>query len=242
TRWTLSWRWTLACAGAGAIGVTFLAAVGWVSWVSPGAMARWADLGGHGFAVALAALGGYVVAAGVLFEQKHAAYAGVFIVLTAYWVEAATLEVETIEYFTTPLGAYLIWFGYRWASQAVGRSVPVATDVAAMVVALGVPTLLAADPVADRGPWTHLVWATALAVAAITAGVLLRVRAYFFGGIAAIVLVGFVRSFIYLAQYWWLVLGVIGTLMLVVALTWERQRMIIAETGRRFRDSLVGWR
>ena len=50
------------------------------------------------------------------------------------------------------------------------------------------------------------------------------------------------RTASYLAQFWWVVLGVIGIAMLVIALSWERQRMLLSDTQRRLRDGCEDWR
>ncbi|MDO8986741.1 MAG: hypothetical protein Q7V14_00755, partial [Coriobacteriia bacterium] len=77
---------------------------------------------------------------------------------------------------------------------------------------------------------------------AIGAGVTYKVRGYFLGGVVAIVFVSVVRSWLYLVSFWWLVLGIIGVTMLVVALTWERQQSMVANAQQRVRQALVDWR
>jgi hypothetical protein len=85
-------------------------------------------------------------------------------------------------------------------------------------------------------------WTVVLAVIAIGGGVFLRVRIYFFGGVAALLITVILRSFAYLAEYWFITLGIIGVAMLVVALTWERRRTVLAGAGHRVRDTFTGWR
>jgi hypothetical protein len=202
---------------------------------------EWLHLGGHGLAGALLALGAYAMIASALKGLEPGAYLGVALVLAAYLVERATLDVGTAEWVSTPIALYIAWIGYRWA-RLRGVRVPLMIDVATVLVGLGAPAMLAADPHPGADPWTHLVWAVGLSLVAIALGVGLRVRGYFFGGVIAIVFTALVRSWVYLVSFWWLVLGLIGVTMLVVALTWEHQRGLYATTRSRMGEALSDWR
>jgi len=122
-----------------------------------------------------------------------------------------------------------------------GRGVPPALDIGALLVGLGVPL---AGALSGWGPeaFAHTAWAIGLSLAFIAFGIGVRARAYLFGGTGALALVAAWRTMTYLAEFWWLVLGLIGMAMLVIALTWERQRMMLSETQQRLRDGLEHWR
>jgi hypothetical protein len=229
----------LALAGLAPQGLLVL--LGLASWAGD-PVAAWADIGGEGYVVALAALGAYVIVAGIAYRLTVAPYVGGLLLVAAGLAELAVLEVSTLELYTTLLAAYLVWAGLYFKRSAPSRTVPPLIDVAVVAVGLGLPTLYAIGGPLLGDPWEHLVWAVGLSLLAIGAGVSLKVRAYFFGGVAALVLLALARTWIFLVAFWWLILGIIGIVMLVVALTWERQRQLLALTGSKVRDTFEGWR
>ncbi len=202
-------------------------------------LAEWSNIGEQGVVVALIALGSYAIVAGLLYRFEPSIIAGGMAWVVAVWAELGALDISQIEAFMVPLGLYITWVGYRTARESAGQF---GFDLAATAVML-VPATLAAissGPFADA--WPHLLWAFGLSLFGIVVGVGLRVRAYFFGGSAAIVVLALGRSWVYLVAFWWLVLGVIGVSMLVVAITWERQRMLFSETSQRVNAALDSWR
>lgn len=189
------------------------------------------------FALVLAAAGAWVasVSRALRFEPGYYAGAGLAVLGLLAGLDASS--VSTLELYTVPVGLYLVGMGYLFAWIGEGRRVPQITDVAGMVVLLGIPALqsmVAPSPEAAAHAW----WALALSLVAVAAGVAVRCRAYFFAGVAALVFTAVVRSWDYLVAYWWMVLGAVGVGLLVVALTWERRFAVLDGTRR----ALVGWR
>jgi hypothetical protein len=131
--------------------------------------------------------------------------------------------------------------GELYAWREPDRSVPRGIDVLVAVIGLGIPAMAALTTAGMDGA-VHVAWVVGLSLVAIFAGVTLRVRAYFLGGVIAMALVVGVKSLTYLAQVWWVVLGLIGTMMLVIALTWERQRQVVSDTRKALADTLATWR
>ncbi|MDO9108849.1 MAG: hypothetical protein Q7U89_07680 [Coriobacteriia bacterium] len=239
----LSARWTDSLAFSGLLGMLMLclAALTGPDIAAFGVAPSWAGTSGHELAAALGLLGVFVLVAGVVRSISFAPYIGVALVLLAYLAEIDTLDVGTVEWLTTPLASYIMWAGWYARRGVPGRGTPL-PDVLAIIVGLGVPAMLAANPLAQNSPWVHLLWTVGLALVAIGAGVTYKVRGYFLGGVVAIVFVSVVRSWLYLVSFWWLVLGIIGVTMLVVALTWERQQSMVANAQQRVRQALVDWR
>jgi len=221
---------------AGTAAAAALALMGLVAGPLGVHVPEWASLGQPALALSVAVFGAALLAYFIAFGGEATLYVGAATLVAASWIGLGATTNPRIEWFSTLGGAYLVWCGYRWASRDPRRTVPLATDIAALVVGLGVPAgallNLAASPSAE---WAHTWWALGLGAAAIGGGRLARVRAYFFGGIALVVWVAVVRSW---AEWWWLVLFVAGTAMIVfvVAREW-RQRMI-----EDVRDTLGTWR
>ena len=192
--------------------------------------------------VSLLILGAYVVAQSTRWRIEPGLYVGYGVFLVAAFVEIGVLDLGVAEWYSTALGVYLIAMGYLYAEMEDARSVPFALDLAAVVVTLGLPTWLTLANGWGPESFTHTAWAIVLSLAFVAAGIVLKVRAYLFGGAAALIVVSGYRTITYLAAFWWLVLGLIGMVMLVIALTWERQRILLSETQRRLRDSFERWR
>ena len=232
---------SLAVAGiAGALGV---GALGMPYALSPELLggSGWLAFGEHGVAALLAVAGAVVLAQAVRWKTEAALYVGFGILLLALFAEVHALSINTAEFYSTPLAFYLVTMGYLYAWRVPGRGVPAALDAGAVLVGLGVP-LAGALSGWGQEAFAHTAWAIALSLAFIAGGVAGRCRVYLFGGAGALALVAGWRTMTYLAEFWWLALGLIGMAMLVIALTWERQRMMLSETQRRLRDSFEHWR
>ncbi len=230
--------WSLALGGS--LGLATLCFIGWMSLATGSGFGPWSDLGEHGLAVAVALLAAQVLAASTVLRFGPGQYAGWGLIVPAVWLELGAFEVSTQEAYLIPLGLYMLGAGMLYASRDPKRVVPLATDIAAMVFIVGIPTLLGTPP--TREALDHALWAFVLSLIAIAFGVLGRARVYFFAGVIALVWTTFWRSWAYLLEFWWVTLGLVGISMLVVALTWERQRVVVAGAQRRIQDTFSQWR
>lgn len=234
-----SGRIVRALAASGLVSLLTLVLLGLYSNSAFFAVPGWAALDGHALAAAVALTGAYILAASVRFELDPGMYAGVGVLLVAYWIELAEGSVSAIEWYSIPAAVYVAWCGYRWSWKASGRAVPFVTDLGATLILLAPSALAMLNPYAEPSvSWAHTFWALGLAIAVIAAGVLLRVRVYLFGGVVALVWTALVRSWTYLVEYWWIVLGLVGIGMIAVAVTRELRRQVLSGV----RDVLEGWR
>ncbi len=234
-----------AVALAGLVGVGFLVALSIAGEAATGLMFEppsWTEFGRQGVALCFTIAAAYVITQSHLWKVEAVSYVGWALLLVAACVEFSAWDVTTFQVYTTAVAAYLAAMGYLYASRAFERTVPVALDIATVAVGVGMPALIALTAPMGAAGFSDLVWAVGLALVAIAAGVILKVRAYLFGAAGALVVVVGWRSFTYLASVWWLVLGLVGTAMLVIALTWERQRQMLSQTQRRLRDGFEHWR
>ena len=199
----------------------------------------WAQLTGHHSAITLLLLGAYILAASTRYRLEPGFYVGAGVLVLALFSELDAVGADWVELYSTPAALYLAWCGYRWAGHGEARRVPLVSDLGAAAVALGLPFLAMLDPWQPAlDSWVHTFAVVGLALLAMVAGVTLRVRSYFLGGVAALVLTALVRSWDVLVMWWWLVLGLVGTGMIVIALAREvRQAM-----ASGVRDLMAGWR
>jgi hypothetical protein len=202
----------------------------------------WVHLGSHGIAVAYVVAGAYVVAQAVLWKLEWALYAGSVLILLATCTELGAWHFTTTQLYTSAVALYLVGMGAVYVRQAPGRTVPRPLDVATVAIGMGIPALIAITSPAGSDGFTSLVWALLLALLGVGAGIAFRVKSYLFGSAGLLVIVVGWRSFAYLASVWWLVLGLVGTAMLVIALTWERQRQVLSATQQRLKDGFEHWR
>jgi hypothetical protein len=234
-----SGRVVRALAVSGLIPLLMLIVFGFWSSLTWIAVPGWIALDAHALAVSVVALGAYVLAAATAFDIDPGIYIGVGLFLVAYWIELAEGTVTGIEWYSTPAGVYVAWCGYRWSWKSPGKPVPLVTDLGAVALVLVPPALAMLDPYASQATsWSHTFWTFGLAIAVIALGILLRVRAYLFSGVLALVWTPLVRSWTYLVEYWWIVLGLVGTGMIVVAVTRELRRSVVSGV----KDAMTGWR
>lgn len=206
-----------------------------------GGTASWIDLGEHGFALALLCGGGLLLAVATFRDLEFGLYMGWAALVFAIAVEFNAMDVGQGEVSTTLGAAYLVGMGYVYVGRDRTRRFPSELDAAAAVVGLGIPLLWSLTAVGMNAA-IHVAWVVGLSLAALAVGFLMRSRALFLGGASALAAVALYRSFTALAQYWWVWLGLLGVAMLVIALTWERQRLAITDARERMRLRFEGWR
>lgn len=232
----------LALAGLGAHAVIVaLGLIGPVFEWGLGTTNAWYAIDENGLAIGLAVLGGHTIAQSVRRDFEPGYHAGGFMLVAALWSVMDGRGLTQVELYTTPLALYFVIAGlvHWWASGE--ERYPANMDVAAVVTGLGIPLVTALSaPRAEA--WGHALWVLVLSLVAIGAGVAVKSRWYFFGGVASLALVALYRSWSTITQVWWLLLGLIGVLMLVVALSWERQRLLVADAREAMRRSFENWR
>jgi len=234
-----------ALALAGLVAVGFLVMLGVASELAGDVlyeMPQWAEFGRQGVAFCFAIAAAYLITQSYVWKYEFVSYGGWALLLVSVCVELTAWDVSAFQAYTTAVAAYIAAMGYLYAFRGIGRTVPVPLDIATVAVGVGIPTLIALTAPMGAAGFSDLVWAVGLALIAVVAGVVLKVRAYLFGAAGALVVVVGWRSFSYLASVWWLVLGLVGTAMLVIALTWERQRQMLSETQQRLKDGFEHWR
>ncbi|PKQ15505.1 MAG: hypothetical protein CVT67_09335 [Actinobacteria bacterium HGW-Actinobacteria-7] len=225
---------------AGIAGQVLLVGIGTV-WSGFGDVGSWYALGGYAVSAVLAGLGVHVLTQSARWRFEPGYHIGGLVLVGSAWFLFGAADVTWLELYTTPLAFYLVAAGYLHRRLSPHNEFPVATDVGAVGVGLGLPLLMALSATPNQA-LGHAGWVLCLSLIAIGGGIAAKSRWYFFGGVLALVSVALYRSFVALAGVWWLLLGFVGVAMLVIALTWERQRILVADTRERLRRSFEEWR
>ncbi len=235
----------LALVVSGLAGLGVLAMLSWpiaLSGSSIAVLPSWIRFDFQQCVVACVVAGAAGVVQAARWRFEPGLYVGWAFVLAGLLAEFGALDLGTIQPYTTAVAVYVAAMGALYASRAPERRVPLAVDVVTVVIGLGFPAIATLRAPLGMAGFESLAWAVGLSLVAIAAGIVLRVRTFLFAGAGVLVLVVGWRSITYLAQVWWLLLGLIGTAMLVIALTWERQRLVLARTQVRLRDGFEHWR
>ncbi len=192
-------------------------------------------------ALLMAASGIAVSSAARRFEPGY--HFGGAVAVIAVWSEVSIVarHAAPAALYAVPLALYFAATGYLHVRLDGRRRYPEALDALAVSVGVGYPLIVALQAGPERALADSL-WAVVTALAAIGAGIALKVRWWRSGGVAGLALAALFRSFSVIAEYWWAVLGAIGIAMLVIALTWQRQRAVVAEARTALKRSFEGWR
>lgn len=226
----------LALSGLFAHGSLVLAAL----FSSAGSPA-WLNLGPHVLAAAFLSAGALVLLESVFRRIEAGLYVGWALMLLAMLVQLSAMDVTQGEIYTSAGAIYLLAMGYLYVHMGPDRDFPLVLDAAAVLIGLGLPLQWSLGAV-GVGALVHVLWVVALSLGAMAFGFFARSRWLFFGGAAALAAVAFYRSFTALAEFWWVWLGLLGVAMLVIALTWERQRLLVTDAKERLRLRFEGWR
>lgn len=230
------------------LAITGLLAHGWLILVGlqsrsyfSASLDEWWEIGAQGLVIALLVIGVHVLAHAVRRDIEFAYYIGFGAILAALWTELDVLSVRQAEMYSTPLAIYLAGCGMLFSRIRPDRRYPALMDAAVVIVGVGYPLQLALQAGPDEAI-VHTAWVIALSLVLIAAGISVKSRWYLFGGSGALAAVALYRSFSALVEVWWLVLFVIGIGLLAIALTWERQRMVVSSTRERLKRSFEEWR
>jgi hypothetical protein len=168
-------------------------------------------------AVHLTVAGALVTASGLRKRRSELRWIGAGVLFLATWVRLADLDVTTVEAYTLPLAMALLGFGlYRMYHDDTDT-------LAALSPGLGlaiVPSLLQAlvDPVATRALLVGLACAVL-----VVAGSSLRWSAPLLIGAAAGLLLVLREATYAQVLPQWVLIGLIGALLTVIGVTWERR-------------------
>ncbi len=169
-------------------------------------------------AVHLTLAGTLVTASALVHRRRDLGWVGSGLLLAATWVRLVDLDVTTVEAYTLPLAASLLGFGlYRMRTD---RAVGTLTALSPSLVLALVPSLLLSleDPVSTRA---LLLGLGCLAVVAV--GVGLHWNAPLLIGAATGLLLVLREAAWAQVLPQWVVIGLVGTLLTVAGVTWERR-------------------
>ncbi|WP_134742211.1 hypothetical protein [Nocardioides sp. 503] len=182
---------------------------------------------GTAASVHLTVAGVLVTASGLLHRRRGAVVAGGALLFLATWVRLADLGVEAPEAYTLPLAVVLLLVGLH---AVLGDDAASTAALTPGLVLATVPTLLwvlAGDPVSVRA-----VLLGAACLVLVLAGSRLRWSSPLVVGAGAGGLLVLRELAPYVAETpQWVLLGLAGTLLTVVGVTWERRLVELRQAG-----------
>jgi len=210
----------------------------------PGQMpARWMyaiSTGPDILMVAYIVAGFFYVTAAQTYGYEILTYAGFLFFLGAYILKLFNLDVTMIEWYSVPIALYVLAMGYVHERDHPKQKVTGVSNPIGTLIMLGAPILASMTTAQAPTAQLHAAAAAALSILFVAAGIVGRVRVFFFGGTLFLAWDALYQSWEYLyALPKWATIGTIGLLMLVVAIYLERRREHVLDLARRAKKTLT---
>ncbi len=184
--------------------------------------------------------GFFYVAAAQIYGYEILTYGGFLFFLAAYVVKLLNLDVTLIEWYSVPIALYVLAMGYVHERDHPRQKVTSVSNPIGTLIMLGAPMLASMTTAQAPTAQLHAAAAAALSILFIAAGIVGRVRVFFFGGALFLAWDALYQSWEYLyALPKWATIGTVGLLMLVVAIYLERRREYVLDLARRARKTLT---
>lgn len=210
--------------------------------VSFGFLPRWIFDPTNGINILMFAfiIGGFFyVTASQLYRSEVVLYAGYFYFLIAYIVKLAELDVKFIEWYSLPIGLYLIFMGYLYQKSHPEVEILPFSNFMGQLIMLA-PSTIAFMSAAAPSAQLHAVWAAVVSIGFLVVGVLGRIKVFFFGGVCFLAWNVLYQSweFIY-ALPKWITIGGFGLILLLSGIYLERRKKEFLEATRKLKKAFI---
>jgi hypothetical protein len=190
--------------------------------------------------VAFAVGGFFYITAAYIYEKETLLYAGFLFFLIAYLIKLSDLEVAFIEWYSVPIGAYLITMGYMFKAKHQEYEVTSLSNTLGSLIILGAPTLAYMTIVKAPDVQIHALIAAVFAVIALAAGLMARNKVFFFSGILFLAWNAVYQSWEYVyALPKWITIGLLGLILITSGIYLERRREQFTQMLRDIKDRMI---
>jgi len=224
---------------AAQLGLQLLAVVGTTPAHAPAPWLYSYATGPTVLTLAFVVAGFFYLASSQMYPFEVLNYAGFAFFLVAYLIQLVHLDVDLVEWYSIPIGVYVLVMGYLYQKAHPTTSTTQASNPLGFLIIVGAPTIAF---MATTSPTSqlHAIAAAVLCLIFIAVGVMARIRVFFFGGVAFLAWDALYQSWEYLyALPKWATIGAIGLVMLVAAIYLERRREHVLDLARRARRTLT---
>ncbi|MCK4777509.1 MAG: hypothetical protein KAS39_03970, partial [Actinomycetia bacterium] len=213
------------------------------STIYPHSVPFWMFEGVNGFNVLMLAFivaGFFYINASQLFKQEIVIYLGYFFFLAAYLTKIIDLNVNFIEWYSLPIGIYLISMGYYYLKKNPGTELIQFSNLTGILIVCGSSTYSYMVTPEAPAMQLHALYAALTAIIFLLIGVLLRVKTFFFGGIIFLTWNAVYQSweFVY-ALPKWVTIGGVGLILIISGIYLEIRRDYFIELSKNLKKSFI---
>lgn len=208
-----------------------------------GYLPRWIfdPAGGANILMAAFILAGFFfLMATQLYPSEIVVYLGYLFFLIAYIIKIIELDVSFIEWYSVPIGIYIIAMGYLLQKRHPEIKIIGISDLVGMMSICCAPTIAFMVTTAAPDAQLHALFAALLALVFLAVGVIGRTKLFFFGGILFLAWNATYQGweFVY-ALPKWVTIGALGLVLVVSGIYLERRREEFLAWMKSTKDTLI---
>lgn len=175
-----------------------------------------------------------------LYPAETVVYLGYLFFLIAYIIKIVDLDVNFIEWYSVPIGIYVIAMGYLLQKRHPEIKILAISNFAGMMSICGSSTVAFMVATETPAAQLHALFAALLALVFLAVGVVGRTKLFFFGGILFLAWNAIYQSweFIY-ALPKWVTIGLLGLVLVASGIYLERRREQFLEWMRSAKEAMI---
>jgi hypothetical protein len=169
--------------------------------------------------------GFFYITASQLYTFEFLNYLGYWMFLAAYITKLIDLDVQFVEWYSVPIGIYIIANGYFYQLRHPENEVLNLSNLTGLLIVCGSSTLGFMFTYDVPASQLHAVFAAISATVFLVAGFFGRIKLFFFGGILFLGWNALYQSWDYIyALPKWVTIGTLGVVLLISGIYLERRR------------------
>lgn len=184
--------------------------------------------------------GFFYVTASNHYDSGNLIFLGFFCFLAAYIVKLIYLEVSFIEWYSIPIGIYMISMGYLYRNRNPRSHINTFSNLIGMLIILGSSTFAFMLIYESPESQLHALFSALCAIMFLVAGAMIRTKVFFFGGILFLVWNALYQSWDFLyALPKWSTIGTLGLISIIAAVYLEQNREKFLDFSRNVRNTFA---
>jgi len=187
--------------------------------------------------------GFFYLTASFVYDAELLVFAGFGLFLAAYLTRLAHTRVSIHEWYSVPIGVYVLSMGYLHERSHPESGTTALSNPLGLLIVLGASTIAFMSTTGVEAQ-LHAILGGLLSLAFLLAGAILRTKAFFFGGVLFLAWNALYQSWDFLyALPKWVTIGGLGLALLLSAIYMERRRERVLELFSDAKKTFVeNWR